>query len=157
MGKPISISPAGIIGKPVSITVKGRKVKTASTGENVALEFDKRIGKDIRGSVISERGKAPLAKGTIKALVFIAKRLGKSLSIKFNGLDIQCKGMKVLKYIDVTTGRSVAKGKIEPLNAIVAELKLATKIPVESFSQTRELGRFVLYSGKEFAGMGVVE
>ncbi len=157
LGEALSIVPAGISAKPINITVKGRRVKVAGFGENVALELDKHISKDIRGSVIAERNGAPAAKGTIKALIFVAKKLGGGLSIKFNGLDISCRGMKVLKYIDVITGESTLKGKIEPLNAIVAELKLADKIPAESFSRTKELGRFVLYSGKEFAGMGIVE
>ncbi len=157
LGERISIVPEGISAKVVGIAVKGKKVKSASVGENIALALDKKVGEDIRGSVISDRGRAPETKSTIRALIFVAKGLGKNLNIKFNGLDIPCKGMKVLKYVDVTTGESSKTGKFEPLNAISAELRLGTKIPAESFSQTRELGRFVLYSGKEFAGMGVVE
>ena len=156
-GEQISIVPAGIRARPISITVKGKKVKVAGPGENVALVLDKKIGKDIRGSVISGIGDAPALKDTIRARIFIAKRLGKELSIKFNGLDIDCKGVRIVKYIDVTTGEATAAGSAEPLNAVLAELKLSQKIPAERFSETRELGRFVLYSGKAFAGMGVVE
>ena len=65
--------------------------------------------------------------------------------------------MKVLKYIDTVTGKATEKGRLKPLEAVEAELKLERKLPFESHSKTEELGRFLLYSGNEFAGIGTVQ
>ena len=42
------------------------------------------------------------------------------------------------------------------MDAIEASVSLEREIPIESYDKLRELGRFVLYSGKEFAGIGII-
>ncbi len=144
--KPISVK---------SIIVKGRSARQAKAGENVALRVGKSITKELRGSLICGSEYCPIPRDKITARVFLTRRLGKGLSIKFNGIDVGC-NLKVLRYIDPITVDESARGTAKPLDAVVAELKLSRAIPAESFSETKELGRFVLYSGKEFAGMGVI-
>lgn len=99
---------------------------------------------------------ALLLKNKIRARIFVTGKLNGKLSIHFNGIEIGCISIKINSQIDTTIGEQIGSGKIKELNAIDAELELSKKIPAESFSSTRELGRFVLYSGKEFAGIGIV-
>jgi len=42
------------------------------------------------------------------------------------------------------------------LIAIDAQLKLSRKIAAERFEDTQELGRFLVYTGTEFAGIGII-
>ena len=79
------------------------------------------------------------------------------MHIKFNNIDTNCSSMKVLKYVDTVTGKATEKGRLKPLEAVEAEPKLERKLPFESHSKTEELGRFLLYSGSEFAGIGTVQ
>jgi translation elongation factor EF-1alpha len=72
-------------------------------------------------------------------------------------VDTNCNSIKVLKYVDTITGKATEKGRLRPLEAVEAELKLEKKLPFESHSKTEELGRFLLYSGKEFTGIGTVQ
>ncbi len=150
------ISPGNLPVKIKSIIVKGKKVKKAIIGENVALQFDKKMGSDLRGSVISNKGDCPEARAKVRATIFITKKLDKNSSIRFNGSDIQIKKMSVAEYIDPTTGTRSTNGKMELLSAISADLILSKQIPAEKFDETRELGRFVLYSDGAFAGIGTI-
>ncbi len=157
IGDDVCISPDSIITKVTEITVKGKRAKKARVGENVAIRLAKKVNSDLRGSVICGGLYCPVPRDTITALVFVTRTLGKDLSIRFNGTNVETKSVKVLKHVDTTTGEESASGKVEPLNAIVAELKLARRIPAERFDETMELGRFVLYSGKDFAGIGIIK
>ncbi len=140
-----------------SIVVKGKRVSSAKAGENVAIGVDKPVNGGLRGSLICGAEYCPMPRNTITAKIFLTKKLGEKLSIRFNGIDIPCKGLRVLKYVDAVTGMESPHGTAKPLNALVAELSLAKKIAVESFNDTRELGRFVFYSDGEFAGIGTVQ
>ncbi len=156
-GKTARILPSGTSVKIKEITVKGRRVKTAKAGENVAVLLEKKVTEDVRGSVVCENASEVRPESTIKAKVFVVLSFGEKPNIKFNGNDVPCKSVNVLKYVDTTNGSESTRGKIEPLNAIIAQFKLERKIPAESYDETKELGRFVLYSKGKFAGIGVIE
>lgn len=143
--------------KIIGITLKGKSTRQARCGENVALKLDKPIKGDLRGSLICGKDYCPIPRDTVKARVFLTKRLGKGLSIKFNGMDVPAKSIRITKRIDPITGDADKSKAIKPLDAFEVELKLSKKIPAESFNDTRELGRFVLYSGKDFAGIGIID
>jgi translation elongation factor EF-1alpha len=150
-----------IIPLDINVSVKkivsgGRSVKSAHVGESVALELDRDVNGDPRGSILCGESYCPIAKNKIRARIFVTGKLNGKLSIHFNGIEIGCISIKINSQIDTTIGEQIGSGKIKELNAIDAELELSKKIPAESFSSTRELGRFVLYSGKEFAGIGIV-
>ncbi len=157
MGEKVSLLPTGGDAVVKEIIVKGKKTRAAGTGLNVALRLDRSTKAELRGTVISSSNSKPALKDRIKARVFVTGRIGKDLSIKFNGVDIGCKSLKILNGIDVTTGERTASKTAEPLNAMEAELSLEKKIPVEAYETTRELGRFVLYSNSVFAGIGIIK
>ena len=138
------------------ITLKGKSARQAKSGENVALKVDKMIKGDIRGSLVCGSEYCPIPRDTITARIFLTKRLGKGLSIKFNGMDVPAKAIRIRSHIDPTSGEADKSETTKPLEAFEAELKLSRKIPAESFGKTRELGRFVLYSDGKFAGIGTV-
>lgn len=138
------------------IIVKGKKVKSADAGENVAIKLDRKPAFELRGTFICGAKDVPALKDSIQARMFITGRVGKNLKIKFNGEDVGCNNIRVIHVIDTTTGRVVAGNKAQVLNAIDAGLILTKKLPFEKFEATKELGRFTFYSDKKFAGFGIV-
>ena len=154
-GERIAILPQDQHAVAKVIVVKGKRVKRAAAGENVALKLDKKVNFEVRGSVISNAEEKPKLTSKLKAKIFIVNKPGKELRIKFNGIDLQCNGLKILNSINAVTGEK-GPAKAEPLNAIEAEIELMQKIPVEEFETTKELGRFVLYNGNEFTGIGTI-
>jgi sulfate adenylyltransferase subunit 1 len=156
VGERVSVLPAGVEATVKEITVKGKRVKKADAGLNVAIKIDKNIATELRGAVISGNKNKPKLLSKIKAKIFVTGKIGNNLSVKVNGIEIKCKSLKVLGSIDVTTGERSSKKRIELLGAIEAEVVLEKKIPVEDYETTRELGRFVLYSSREFAGICTV-
>ena len=139
------------------IIVKGKRVRNANVGENVAIRLDRKVKHALRGAVISGLSDRPLLTDTVNARIFVTKRFGKDVQIKFNGIDIRCSGIKVLNGIDTTTGEKIKATKPEILNAIDAQVRFERRLPVERFEETKELGRFVLYSKKDFAGIGTIK
>jgi translation elongation factor EF-1alpha len=138
------------------IIVNGRGVKSAKVGSSVALKLDRSVDADVRGSILCGEAYCPIARSAIRARIFVTRRLSGRLSIRFNGMDIRCRSIKIIDQIDSTTGELIKSKRAAELNAVDAELSLMVKIPAERFDETRELGRFVVYSGKEFAGIGIV-
>ncbi len=148
--------PAGFSSKISEITVKGKRVRSAKMGENVAVKLAKSIKIEMRGSIISSAADAPKLTDSVKSKIFVTGRIGGRMSIKFNGSDIPCRAVKVLYGINPATGEEKSAKEVKPLDAVEAELLLSRKLPVERYKDTKELGRFVLYSGKEFVGIGTV-
>ena len=155
LGEKIAILPQEQHASVKTIVVKGKKVKIAVAGENVAITLDTPVQHEIRGSVISNANEKPRLTSKLKARIFVVSKPDKELRIKFNGIDLECNGMKILNSIDTVTGLR-GPAKAEPLNAIEAELEFGKKLPIEEFQTTRELGRFVLYSDEKFAGIGII-
>lgn len=154
IGEKISILPLDRSATVRSIVVKGKKVKSGVTGENVALGLDRPIDGELRGSVIASGSDKPELKSKVKLKIFVTGKFGKKTLAKFNGVEIACRGVKILHDIDTTTGEVGNTKKAKPLGAVEAEVQLARKVPVERYDVTKELGRFVLYSDDKFAGIG---
>ncbi len=155
-GENVCVLPLGINTRVGEITVKNRKVGAGNTGENVAMRLGTRVLGDIRGTVISEMKQKPEVKGSVKLKIFVTGRFGNGMTTKFNGIDIQCKSIRVLRSISTTTGDAINSKRAKVLEAVEAEVKLARKVPVEDYNLTRELGRFVLYRNGRFVGIGTV-
>ncbi len=156
-GERVCFLPSKIAAVVSDIVVNGKKVGRAFSGDNVALAFKNKINGETRGSVIYSGENKPSLKDSINARIFLAGKLGKDLKIKFNGIDVGCKGIKILRKIDPTTGDSSSAKNIKPLDAAEAEVTLIKNIPTEDYNITRELGRFVFYSGNKFLGIGIIE
>jgi translation elongation factor EF-1alpha len=156
LGQKVEIVPGGTSAKVRNIAVKGRKVKRANSGENVTLVLDKRMSDAIRGAVIGEKNDPPKSGRDLSALVFVTGKINEDLRMGFNGMEIPCRITSIKSYIDTTTGNSSPEGKAAPLSAVVAQIRLEREIPFESFEKTRELGRFVLYNKRGFAGIGII-
>ncbi|MDE1850797.1 MAG: GTP-binding protein [Candidatus Micrarchaeota archaeon] len=156
VGDEISVLPFGKHAKVTAITVKGKRAKTALVNDDVAMTFDRRIGGNVRGAVIANKNEKPRLTNTIEGLIFVTGPIKKNLSIKINSNDVRCKSLSVLKYLDTTTGMESGEDKVRELEAIRAKLVLGGKMPVEDFDSIKELGRFVLYSDRKFAGIGII-
>jgi len=155
--KATCIIPLNVNVRIKSIVVRGKRVNSAKEGNSVVLGLDKEINQDVRGSIICGEAYCPIPTDNIRARVFLTKALGKDTTIKFNGMEIRC-SIKPLSYIDPTTGQSSERNRLKgsSLIAIDAQLKLSRKIAAERFDDTQELGRFLVYTGTEFAGIGII-
>jgi bifunctional enzyme CysN/CysC/sulfate adenylyltransferase subunit 1 len=155
-GDSVDILPNGHNAKVKEIIVKGRRVNSADMGENAAITLDSKAGFELRGAVISGIDDRPNVVDSVTARIFVTGAIGKKLHAKFNGVDIGCNGVDVIDVIDTTTGKKTRGKEPVVLNAIDAVVRFDRKLPVEEYSTTRELGRFVLYSGGGFAGIGTI-
>ncbi len=155
-GEKVKLVPGGSSFRIKSIFVKGSKASSAKSGENIALILDKVIKEDARGEVLCGEGDNLSQTDDIKALVFFTSKVDGNTAIRFNGIEIPA-GLDVQGEVDVVTGE-VGKGKvIKPLNAANVRLSLGREIAAEPFNKTMELGRFVLYSNRNFAGIGIIK
>jgi elongation factor 1-alpha len=155
-GQSVCILPQGAKAKVMEVVVKGKQVSAGKAGENVALRLDRNIGAEMRGSVITGTDNMPKVTDRVRLKIFVTGNFGRSMYAKFNGVDIPCKVVKVLRSIDVATGDERSSTKVKPLDAVEAEVRLSRRVPVENYDVTRELGRFVLYTGNAFAGIGTL-
>ncbi len=139
-----------------ALFVKGAKARSAKTNENIAITLDKKITEDARGHILCSENDNLTATDDIDALVFFTSVIGGNTTIRFNGIEIPAK-IDVLAAVDVVTGKTERSKKIKTLNAANVRLSLGESIAAEPFSKTMELGRFVLYSNREFAGIGIIK
>lgn len=158
----IKIEPADVTGKVVKLYVKGKKVKYAQEGTNVALAFDRDL-KVEKGSVIYGKDDAPHKKGTFAAKMFIIKDLdsknAKKLVMKISSNNLQLKDLKINKVLSPISGEYSKPGsaKIPANNVVYADVSLAKPYPVEKYEHYSELGRFAVYDNGDFIGVGIVE
>ena len=157
VGDSVAILPAGLSARVRRIIVKDRSAKAGKAGENIAVLLDKPINSELRGSVLAGANGGLNVTDKVRMRIFVTHTFGRRMHVKFNGVEIPCRSVKILRNIDATTGDHYGPTAVKPLDAVEAEVILARGIPVESYASTRELGRFVLYTGREFAGIGVAE
>jgi sulfate adenylyltransferase subunit 1 (EFTu-like GTPase family) len=155
-GEKITILPSGKEAKILEIFVSGSKKSSAAKGNVVTLKLDKEVGKEIKGSIASNNKNACRTGNVVRALVLTTRKLQGSPSIRINGVEVGCRKFSVMKAIDVTTGESIASKTIKPLSAGAVEIELDRKVASDNFERTPEIGRFVLYTNKSFAGIGII-
>jgi small GTP-binding protein len=160
VGESIRIEPDGISAKVEKLYVKGKKVSKAEHGNNVAVVFSKEI-KVENGRIIYNSNERPHKIGSFSAKMFIIRDMdpkSKKLNVKINNNDISLKGMEIERIVSPITGKIGGKAiGIKANNVVYAGLKLGVPYPVEKYTDYSELGRFAIYDGEEFAGVGIVE
>ncbi|MCL4365437.1 GTP-binding protein [Candidatus Marsarchaeota archaeon] len=153
-GEFVSVLPQNIKSKIIKMYIKGRRSKSSSMGQNVALKLNATIPSGLRGSIIYTIPNSCKPTKAIQALIFSVKDVRARQTLRFNGNSLDC-NINVEKVIDTTTGDIVNK-PLKPLNAAIATIGLAEPIMAEPFSKSEDLGRFVLYYKKEFSGIGII-
>ncbi len=138
------------------IVSQGEQVQSAHAGDNVDLEFDGKVDEEVRGSVVADETGAPSPSDEIIGKLFVTKRFNGNTLIKANGNEMRCK-INIEQVIDPTTGNAIKDSKPEELQAAIANIKLEKKAVFEKSEKVPELGRFLVYSDNEFAGIGIVE
>ena len=156
-GERIKILPSGKEAEVKQIFVSGRKRAKAALGNVVTLELNREIGKDVKGLVACTNTKACRVASSVDALFFDTRPLKGRLSIKMNSVEIPCRKVEISRTVDIATGSIKNKGSIKPLQAAYVRLSFQREIAFEDFEKVPELGRFVLYSDKKFAGIGVIK
>lgn len=138
------------------LIVKGEDAKKAKVGEDVAMGLDKNV-ESARGSVFTGNKNSLKVGRVLNSLIFVTYPIGEDTRIRFNGNEIKCNALKILKNIDTTTGDYKKEGKPKVLEAVKAQVELKDKIAFDKFERVPELGRFVLFSHNTFAGIGIIE
>ena len=156
-GERIKILPDGKEADVKQIFVSGRKRSKATFGNVVTLELSREIGKEVKGSVACTNTKACRVENSADALFFDTRPLKGRLSIKMNSVEIPCRKVVVNRTVDIATGNIKNNGSIKPLQAAYIRLIFPRDIAFEDFERIPELGRFILYSDKKFAGIGVIK
>ncbi len=155
-GESLVSLPNGKGAKVVDIFVSGSRKGNAGKGNVVTLKLDKSIGTSVRGVILARRRGACDSGSIIHALLLITKPIKGNLGVKINGVEARCKKMTVNKAIDIATGEAKTAKRIKPLNAGSVELELDRKVASDLFERTPEIGRFLLYANKSFAGIGII-
>ena len=138
------------------IIVRGTSKKNAIYGENTAIVLDKEPKTEIRGSVLVDKNNKKKAVREITALLFSLKKISGHVSILINGSKADCMNIEIIKILDIVTGKESKVGEIKPLGAAEVRIKFNKEIFVEDFEKIPELGRFLIYDGGKFAGIGII-
>ena len=156
VGSWVKVLPINKVSKVTALFVKGAKKKSANVSENVAIKLANPITDDSKGGVVYDASfKSGKNTRNIGALVFIVKKIKGPVRVKFNGIELSG-NVSVKRIIDTTTGSEMGPRSAQQLNAAVVDIKLNKDIPAEPFTSSRELGRFVLYQGDKFSGIGII-
>ncbi len=159
VGEKLRVQPAGMTTAIKKIYLKGLSAKSAPAGTNVALELAD-ISKVSRGSVLYGAADKPYSMNRFEAKVFAIKRLEREtngrIHMKINNNDVPIRALNVLRAISPVTGSEEKSASISPSNSGIIALQLKSRYPVENFEECAELGRFALYEGNEFLGIGTV-
>ncbi|MCL4380954.1 MAG: GTP-binding protein [Candidatus Marsarchaeota archaeon] len=131
--------------------------------KNLSIRFDRKLGIK-RGDIIYDMHSAPAYTRKFRAEIFAinAVDLSKDLEkirIVLNNNDRNIKGMKVLRAMSPITGKkiSVISKKIKPNTCVDADIILNSAYPMEKFSVFENLGRFLVFVGNRFSGIGKIK
>ncbi|MGI0100259.1 MAG: GTP-binding protein [Candidatus Micrarchaeaceae archaeon] len=163
VGDRVRVEPDDVAAGIRQLYVKGKKVRSAKEGTNVAIAFDRQVSME-KGSVIYGKGDAPHRKGRFAAKMFIISRLdtasAKGLTVKISNHNLLLKGLKIKSVLSPISGKENSKNipkSIDANNVVYAEVSLDKPYPVERYADYSELGRFAIYDKGDFIGVGVVE
>jgi bifunctional enzyme CysN/CysC/sulfate adenylyltransferase subunit 1 len=158
VGQQVQMEPSGSKAKVLEIYLKGKKTKSAGAGSNIAIVVEGKA-KAERGSVVVGANDRPHTKSSFESVTFFIKGVtsGSGFEIKINNNTVPARVTEVKELISPETG-AARKGtpRIPSESAARIRVELKNRYPIERFSDYNELGRFALYSGGKFCGIGIV-
>jgi translation elongation factor EF-1alpha len=89
----------------------------------------------------------------------ISKNIEK-IRVVLNNNDKKIIGIKILSALSPITGKEIPasnSNKIAPNTYIDAEITLNSTYPMEKFSTFENLGRFIIFVGDKFSGIGRIK
>lgn len=175
VGDELVFSPNNKTAKIATIEVWPSNPKTGPTsaqfavaGQSVGITLKEQIFVE-RGHLASLRQDAPIETTHFKARIFWLSEneltLGSKYTLKIATQSLECEVAAIEQVIDATTLQSQAATTEETSATTltvkrheVAELSLRTRLPVvlDNHERIPNLGRFVLLSGHEIGGGGVI-
>ncbi|MGC8586608.1 MAG: GTP-binding protein [Candidatus Micrarchaeia archaeon] len=145
--------PSGRHMKIEKIIKAGHDAKSASRGDSPILVLGDYTGIE-RGTIISAENDRPKVGSNVKALIFLVN-IPKDPSIRI-GLQEAKSGIIIDQELDLKSGNLAKCSKAKALGIYTANLKVDKKVVYEAFRDNPELGRFSIYDGREFAGLGII-
>jgi sulfate adenylyltransferase subunit 1 (EFTu-like GTPase family) len=146
-GSRLSVEPGHDDTKIAALFVDGSKAEHANSGKNISLSLGRGV-RPKKGSVLYGDRCKPHTLLVVKAKLFIIDNTGMvrpdNASIKINNTTVGVNDI------------SIVKSRVD-CNIADAQLTLDKEYPMERFETVPELGRFLLYSGRSLAGIGVVQ
>lgn len=156
-GDKVTISPKYLEGKVNSIKVFEAEKDSAAMGENIGIELcDAFVLK--RGDVLCGGG-MPLIRNNFLAVALCLK--GKLLpdavyTLQCATQEFPCRISKITEKINISTLENIPADSLEEAEIGKIEIVTQEKVVFETFDRLRELGRFVLRSGENIAGIGII-
>ena len=157
-GQQIRFEPSGSKAKVSEMYLKGKKAKSADAGSNIAMVVGGRA-KAKRGSIVIGANDRPHTTRAFESVAFFIKKVSSNsgFEIKINNNSIPARITAVKELISTETGRAKpGSSRIPSGSAARIKIELKERHPVERFADYNELGRFALYSGGSFCGIGIV-
>lgn len=137
------------------IIARGKKVKNSFYGDNPLIYINNEISDNVRGMVITNEKDKVKAQRNFNSLIFVVNEFKGNLFLRFNGIDIKCKNLRIKEVIDLE-GVGTKRSDIMPLEFGSAHIVLEKPIAASKFDDIEELGRFTIYSNNKFVGIGIL-
>jgi translation elongation factor EF-1alpha len=156
-GETVRLQPSGATSTVTEIYLKGERSDSAPQGSNIAMVMEGKA-EVRRGFVVSDADHRPHSLKKFEALAFFirAAPTDKEVELKMNNNAVTARIVRIGKLISPITGKQKPGSAIVQGNAARVEIELGEDYPVERFADYNELGRFALYSGGAFCGIGIV-
>ncbi|MEM3781608.1 MAG: GTP-binding protein [Candidatus Micrarchaeaceae archaeon] len=152
-GARLRILPSGKTIKARNIFVAGKPRKSATAKESVAIALDRASG-NYSGIICEGKNMPKVAKSFVAEVFFVRSIKGK-VSIRLNGTKIGAH-FKDIKTINISNGEFALRSA-KALDAATAKVQLDKPAAFERFDYIKELGRFTIYSGNRFVGIGIIK
>jgi bifunctional enzyme CysN/CysC len=135
--------------------------ESATAGESIGITLSDHIFIE-RGHVASHEMDAPVESNRVRARVFWigreSLRMGERYRIKLVTQDVECQVVAIANVIDAATLESPSAAQSELRTNEVGEVTLQTRSPLvfDNHDRVPNLGRFVLASGDQLVGGGII-
>ncbi|MDE1857170.1 MAG: hypothetical protein KGH98_03765 [Candidatus Micrarchaeota archaeon] len=160
LSKKVRVEPSGATATVSGLYLKGKPVKKAGRGSSIVFAV-KGSAKVSRGDIVYDPDVEVKASNSFGCRVFLIKEFdtkSKDAVIKVNNIELHVESLVPDEVVSPVTAESLEFGRVlEPNNSVVGKIRIKERYPLESFQSFKEFGRFALYSGHEFVGLGIVE
>ena len=160
-GQTIKVLPSGESTVIKSVEKYLSKTDRASAGESIGFTTTEATFID-RGNVICCPGQELVSTDTFSANIFWMSKKefhkGERITIRCATQETKCRIEKIEKRIDSSSLEVLAQDADVLRNLEVGEVTIKTKRPIviETFAQTKELGRFVLVRDENICAGGII-
>ncbi|MEK6715289.1 MAG: GTP-binding protein [Candidatus Omnitrophota bacterium] len=160
-GQVVKVLPEGQITRVKSIEKFLSDAKSASAQESTGITTEDAVFLD-RGNVLCEKGKEPKVSDTFQTSVFWMSKQGynkdEKVLLRCATQEISCKIEAIHRRINSSSLELIETDAQNLENLEIGEVTIKTKKPIviDTFKNTREIGRFVLVKNENISAGGII-